>query len=241
MKTRLYLIILCLAVLSQTVSAQSIWTSAEAKYKVTKNLGVSAEGEYRTNDGVSATGRWDVSIGADYKILKQLKFSTGYTFIRQRVEKEVTKKGNIIPAYWQPKHRFYADLTGSYDWNRFTFSLRERYQYTYRTEQSVPKFDSDGVTPKSDEEIAAKSKHVMRSRIGIEYSIRKSNFTPYVTCEFYNSLNDGFDLDKIRYTVGSDYKFDKHNSVTLYYRYIDKDDSDETAGHVIGVGYKFKF
>lgn len=236
-----YLILLsCVLFGIQCTDAQSLWASAEVKYKVTKRLGIEAQGEYRTNDGVSATSRWDVSVGADYRVIKSLKFSAGYVYIRQQMERTITKRDNIIPAYWQPKHRAYADLTGSYTWQRFTFSLRERYQYTYRTEQTVAKYGDNGVR-KADELIEAKSKHILRSRIGAEYDIRKSDLTPYFTCEFYNSLNNGLDLEKTRYTIGTDYKFNKHHATTLYYRYIDKSDSDETSGHVIGVGYRFKF
>jgi hypothetical protein len=223
-----------------SVSGQSLWTSAEVKMKLVDNLGGYVEGEYRSSDGLDGTQRWAGSVGLDYKIVKALKVSTGYTFIYQHEESETTKKGNIVSDYWQPKHRFTFDLTGSYDWNRFSFSLRERYQMTHRTEKSVAKYGSDGVTQKSDELIEAATKHVLRSRLEAEYNIKKSRFTPFASVEFYNSLQEGFDLKKTRYTIGSDYKLNKKNVFSLYYRYIDKSDSDEQSGHVIGVGYKFK-
>lgn len=241
MKKVIFVALFCLVASLSAVNAQSLWTSAEAKYKINKKFGVFAEGEFRSTDELKATARWNLSTGADYRIFKSLKVSAGYVYIRQREATEITKKGNIIPAYWQPKHRGFFDLTGSYNWNRFTFSLRERYQYTYRVGQSVPKFDDDGVTRKKDEVISSKSKHILRSRVGIDYNIRKSRFTPYATCEFYNSLSDGFGIDKIRYTVGTDYRFNKHNTVSLYYRYISQDDSDDVRGNVIGAGYQFKF
>lgn len=222
------------------LQAQSLWTSAEIKIKAAGGLNVFAEGDYRTHDGVSGTERWSGTAGLDYKVCRYLKLTAGYTYIHQRTQTEITKKGNIIPPYWQPKHRAYFAVTGSYDWKRFTFSLRERYQYTYRTEQYVPKFDDDGVTPKDDELIEAKHKHVLRSRLEVEYNIRKSGFSPFVSCELYNSLTEGFGREKTRWTVGSAYKFNKHHSVNLYYRYISQADSDEADGHVIGIGYRFK-
>ena len=241
MKTRAFLFAIAIIASVANVRAQSIWTSADVKYKITKQLGVFVEGEYRTNDGISATHRWDVATGLSYSIIKPLKLSASYLYIQQRVGTSTTKKGNIVPAYWQPKHRFVADISYSYDWNRFSFSLRERYQYTYRVGQSVPKFDDDGVTPKDDEIISSLSKHVLRSRIGVEYSIRGTNFKPFATCEFYNGLSNGFKHDKTRYTVGSEYKINRHNAVELFYRYIDSKDDDDEMGHVIGLGYTFKF
>lgn len=240
MKKRTLFPLLWLCSLTPVVQAQSLWTSAEMKIKAAKGLNVFAEGDYRTYDGLSGTERWAATAGLDYKVLPFMKLTAGYTYIHQRTETEITKKGNIIPPYWQPKHRAYFAVTGSYGWKRFTFSLRERYQYTYRTEQYVPKYDEDGVTPKDDELVEAKHKHVLRSRLEAEYDIRKSRFAPFLSCEVYNSLTDGFGVDKIRYTVGSAYKFNKKHSLTLFYRYIDRYDSDETSGHVIGVGYKFK-
>lgn len=241
MKTRIFLIALAAIVSCQVMQAQSIWASAEASAKITKAFGVYVEAEYRTHDKVSSTERWAGTLGLEYKALPYLKLSGGYAYIHQHTLKEVTKKGNIIPPYWQPRHRAFFALTGSIDWNRFSFSLRERYQYTYRTGQSVPKFDSDGVTPKSPEVITSKGKHILRSRLEVEYKIKKSKFTPYISYEIYNSLTDGFAVDKSRYTIGSSYKINKKHSVSLYYRYQDSaDEDDEDSGHIIGVGYKFK-
>lgn len=235
------LVAILVAILSvSSLHAQSLWTSAEVKAKLINNLNASAEIDYRTHDGMSSTERWAGTIDLTYKALPYLKVSGGYSYIHQRTETKVTKKGNVIPPYWQPKNRAYFSLTGSYKWNRFTFSLRERYQYTHRTEKSVPKFGSNG-NPKDDELISGKDKNTLRSRLEVEYSIRGCNFTPFVSYELYNSLNNGFSSEKSRYTVGTDYKITKQHIVSLFYRYIDHSDDDEDAGNVIGIGYKFKF
>lgn len=240
MKKRVIIILLALCGIIPVVNAQSIWTSAEIRLKLVKGLNAFAEAEYRTHDKVSSTERWAGTLGLDYKICNYLKATAGYTYIHQQTITEVTKKGNIIPAYWQPKHRAAFALTGSLDIGRFSLSLRERYQYTYRTSQWVKKFDEDGITPKDDEWVKAKGKHVLRSRLEVEYNIPKSKFSPYISCEMYNSFNDNFGIEKIRYTVGSSYKINKKHSVDLYYRYIANGDEDEEGGHIIGVGYKFK-
>ena len=241
MKTRIIFTLLVAAVAAcPSLRAQGLWTSAEMKVKVAGGLNAFVEGEYRTLDGLSGTERWAGTAGLDYKVWPFLKLTGGYTYIHQHTEREITKKGNIIPSYWQPKHRAFLAVTGSYKWKRLTFSLRERYQYTYRTEQYVPKFDDDGVTPKDDEWVEAKGKHILRSRFELEYNIKNSRFTPFASYELYNSLTDGFAVDKSRYTAGTDYRFNKRHSVNLFYRYINRTDDDEAAGHIIGIGYKFK-
>lgn len=222
------------------MQAQSLWTSAEADMKIVKGLNAFVEGEYRTQDGMSATERWAGTVGLDYKLLTFLKMTTGYSYIHQQKETEITKKGNIIPSYWQPRHRAFWGLTGTCKWNQLSFSLRERYQYTYRKGQYVPKFDEDGITPKDDEWVKEKHKHVLRSRMEVEYNIKKCKFTPFASFEIYHSLSDGFDSEKMKWSLGTSYKINKKHALEVCYRYIDEDDDDESNGHVISIGYKFK-
>lgn len=232
-----FLMLMCTA--APFLRAQSLWTSAEVKLGIVKRLSGNVEGEYRTADGLDGTERWAASAGLDYKLSGWLKLSAGYTYIYRHVESRVTKKGNIVDDYWQPRHRASFAVTGSYKWNRFVFSLRERYQYTYRTAQSAAKWDGDDGSVKADEVIDASHKHVLRSRLKAEYNIRKSHFQPFVSAEFYHSLN-GFSYSKSRWTVGTEYKVNKHHTLSVFYRYIDRDDDDDTNGHVIGIGYSFK-
>ncbi len=230
---------LCLAALLPG-RAQSLWTSAELKVPIVKNFSGSFEAEYRTMDAFAASERWAGTLSLDWKVIKYLKFSAGYSFIYKHTPEETTKKGNIVSDYWQPRNRAFVAATGSVKWGRFEFSLRERYQYTHSGEISVAKYAEDGVTPKDDELIGAKDRHVLRSRLEIDWNIRRSRFTPFVSCEMYNSLTDRFSYQKIRATAGTDIKLDRHNSLSVFYRYIDRGDDDETGGHVIGIGYTFK-
>lgn len=230
---------LCLtAVASQ---AQSLWTSAAAEFDVAKNLDGFVEGEYRTNDGMSSTERWTLGAGLDYKFCPYFKMGVSYKFIDRQVDSRTTKKGNIVESYWQPRHRFAVDATGSYKFGRLKLSLRERYQFTHNTEQTVAKFDGDDGTRKSDEVIEAKDKQVLRSRLKAEYDIRKSAFSPFVSAELYSSLDDGLSTEKMRFTIGTDISLSKRHSINVFYRYVDSHNADEDDLNVIGVGYKFKF
>ena len=135
----------------------------------------------------------------------------------------------------------HLSLTGKLNWQRFEFSLRERYQYTYRTSQLVSKYDGDDGSQKADEEITGKGKNVLRSRLQAEWNIKKSRFAPYASCELYHSMSDSWALDKTRWTLGTGYKINKKNSLDFFYRYQNHADDDETNGHVVGAGYTFKF
>lgn len=217
-----------------------LWASAEVKKKIFPGLDASLEGEFRLRDNMRTIDRWGGTAGLSYKLFSFLKASAGYTYIYYNHPDKTTKKENYIPEYGSPRHRVSVALTGSYKWNRFEFSLRERYQYTYRVGLSVPKYNLEEQIRKENEEIPAKSVHVLRSRLQVEYDIRKSPFKPYTSCEWYHSLN-GEGFKKIRWTLGTSYKLNKKNTFDLCYRYQNEADEDEADGHVIGVGYSFKF
>lgn len=220
-------------------NAQSLWTSAGAKYDFLKNFSVNPEVEYRTNNKFSGTERWTAGLSLDYKVIAYLKLDAGYKYISRHVEERITSKGNIVEDYWQPRHRAYFSVAGQFKWHRFTFSLRERYQFTHHKSMWVKKTSESG-SPKDDEFIDSKNKNILRSRLKIDYSIRKSGFKPFISAEVYNNIN-GFHYSKTRLTAGTEFKINRHNSVEAFYRYIDRSDSDENGGHIIGIGYQYKF
>lgn len=224
--------------MAAAAQAQSLWTSAAADFDIARSLDGYVEGEYRTTDGLSSTERWTVGAGLSYKLLPYLKLGASYKFIDRHVGSRTTKKGNIVDSYRQPRHRLSFDATGSCKLGRLKLSLRERYQFTHRTEQTVAKYDGDDGSRKSDELIEAKDKHVLRSRLKAEYNIRKCALTPYASAELYNSLTGGLATEKLRLTLGTDIALAKKHKLTLFYRYVDSRDDDDLSRNVIGVGYK---
>lgn len=281
----------CLLLAASTAIAQSdfgVWTSVEGSTKLNKQLELSVEGEYRTQDMSSMTERVSGAVNLSYKnknFLPFLKADVGYTFmymnypgeteVKYRTDDagndELDDEGNLIPKhknvdapYWTARHRATASLTGSFKWGRFKFSLRERYQYTYRMPSQcdrtrwyynplhellpdiIPEYFLDEDPTSEDysymtDEKKAKSDHKLRSRLSVSYDIKKCPFEPYIEVEVYNQLDNAFAYDKIRYTVGTEYKINKQNKLKLYYRYQDYADIDEVSGHVLGLGYAFEF
>lgn len=219
-----------------------IWTSVGATKKITKDFGITGELEYRTRNDSKTTERWSGELSMNYKLAPYLKLEGGYVYIYYNHPSEFTSKGNYIPEYWSPRHRLYFGAAGSYKTNRWTFSLRERYQYTYRTSLTVPKYsDTSKTEQKSDEEISGKSTSILRSRLQVEYDIKGSPFKPFASCELFNLISDGMKNDKTRWTIGTDFALNKSNSIELYYRYQKQADDDEANGHILGIGYSIKF
>lgn len=231
------LLLLAALALSTNARAQSLWTSAEADIDIVKKLSVDVGAEWRSTDGLDATDRWTAFASLGYKPLKWLKLSAGYKLIDQHVASRTTRKGNVVDSYWQPRHRFTLSATGKYSFQRLTLSLRERYQYTHHTAQTVAKWDGDDGSAKDDEQVEAKDKHVLRSCLKAEYNIRKCPLTPFGSVELYNSLTSGFSHEKTRYTLGADWKLSRQHALSLFGRYIDSADDDEDTGWVVGLGY----
>ncbi len=220
------------------VKAQQLWLSAEGRANLTKALRADIEVEHRSKDSFEATSRWSAGLGLSYKCLPWLRVGASYKFIYDRDGDKTTKKGNYIPAYWQQGHRLQVSAAGSVKFGKFDFSLREAYQFTSFPGQYVDKFDSFG-NPKKDEYIEGENRHLLRSRLEAEYKYKKkARVTPFASIESYNDLSDGFSVRKMRYTIGADLRIDKHNSISAFYRFIDRTHSDNS--NVVGVSYQFK-
>lgn len=244
---KMFLMLLLMASSTATFAQSDdfgVWASASAEKKIDKKWSVEAEAEFRSRDNSQSVDRWSGSLGADYKIVKGLTASAGYTFLYDNNEEKITyhsdgSYNNLRPSYWGVRHRFNASLTGDIDWSDFNFSLRECWQYTYRPEKTTDRYDYDN-SHWEDTTVKGKGSNVLRSRFKIEYNIPHCKIIPYASVELYN----GWSLQKTRYTVGADWKINKQNAVGLYYRYQDlnhDDDDNDPNIHILGVTYKFKF
>ena len=188
--------------------------------KIAKGLNFNFEEEFRTRSDFSEVERYSHSFEISYKLFSSLKLGGAYNLINYNHE----KRG------WEIRHRYYFYATGNVSAGRFTFSLRERFQSTKR----------QGVAQTATR---ANPKNYLRSRLKVDYDIRKSKFTPYTSLELFNTLNDPQKngMTQMRYVVGIEYKLNKKNSLELYYRYQDYIDEEEINIQYIGMCYSYKF
>lgn len=221
-----------------------LWLSAGVEKGIGKRWTVGAEGEMRTRDDIGTVDRWSVGVEGEYKIVKGLKVSGGYTLLYDNNAAKTTYHSDGTPnngraSYWGLRHRFNVSLTGKVAWGDIAVSLRERWQYTYRHEKTVERYDYDNEWWE-DTKVKGKGRNVLRSRLRVEYSIPKTHIEPYADVEIFNAWS----LQKTRYTAGIDWRLTKKHGIGIYYRYQNVDDDDEDNdpdSHIIGVEYKFKF
>lgn len=268
MKTRVYVFLLAAValLLPSNVMAEGdddfgMWFELGAEKALPKNFSVSLEGEVRTQNNTCNLDRLNIGIGLNYKLNKYVKFGTSYIFLGsyspEKRKEHYNDNGkwngyNLDEAYWTPRHRVNVDVTGGYKiagWVKV--SVRERYQYTYGYEESYTqykyRYNSSGnlkpgypisETDYSEEE----SRHILRSRLKIEMARKGIKWNPFVSVEFHNNLSNGMNMDKLRTSVGTEYKFNKKHSVGLAYVLTHKFKETETNRmHAVCASYNFDF
>ena len=148
----MYRSVLILAMLAQSLTslAQSesgLLLEAEAEKKLSKKFSVALEADMRTRNDFKTMDRWSVGIGGEYKPMKHLKLGAGYTLLNSNFREDISFNATGTPKKWRPsywgiRHRFNISATGSYKFsNNLRISLRERWQYTYRPEKTVQRFN----------------------------------------------------------------------------------------------------
>jgi len=222
---------------------------AGAEKKLSQQWSVSLDADFRTRNNFKTIDRWSIGLSAEYKPVKWLKAAAGYVLLNNHFREDISYQtlddqkvyNNWRPSYWGIRHRLHASLTGTYKFsNNIRISLREKWQYTYRPEKTVARWDFDN-SQWEDNLRASKGKHQLRSRLQVEYDKKRALLTPFVSTEFYNSWS----LEKIRFNVGTDIRLSKQHSLSVFYRFqkmynVAPDEYDPDM-HYLGIGYKFKF
>lgn len=245
--------------------------SAEADYKVMRGLHIYASEELRLG-GKDIMDRSYTELGTSYKINSHLKVALSYTAIAV-YKSETTELENSMEVirYWYDwRHRFSADIIGSFRIGQWRLSLRERIQGTYKTRE-LNNYQQPQTT------------WVLRSRFKVSYRFRSAPFEPYVSFEPRLLLNgaewsdDGMSplyeesvfighndvyFNRFRGTAGVEWKLNSRHSLDFYgiFDYLRDKEIDarkegsskgtilktpivwQTGYRVsIGVGYKFSF
>lgn len=235
-----------LAIGCMAQSEAGLMLEVGAEKKISKKVSVGLDAELRTRNDFKTIDRWSLGVGAEYKPIKNVKLAAGYLLLNDHFREDISYKAdgsynNWRPSYWGIRHRLHASVTGSLKLSKnLRVSLRERWQYTYRPEKTVERWDFDNAWWE-DNVREGKGKNQLRSRLQVDYEKKHALLAPFASVELYNS----WAIEKIRYTVGTNIDLSKQHALSLYYRFQDM--RNVAAGvydpdmHYVGVGYKFKF
>lgn len=217
------------------------------EWEVAKDLSLEASVQMRLKNDFATVDRIQSAVGVKYEPIKYFNIGADYVLIN----------GHEVGRWERPRHRINANIEGNIKAGRFSLSLRERVQTTFRTD-SVNRFE------KMNPEL------ILRSRFKVEYSIRHSRWTPYLMFELNNTLNapkvvenykeatlstDNY-VSRYRAGIGAKLRIDRNNRLDFYY-YFDYDrgynidykgNKGDLKGyvqendhrHIFGISYKFK-
>ncbi len=164
-------------------SAFQLWTETGLKYKFNKEFDVTAEWTNRF-DAYGLTTSFP-QVSAKYRVLSWLKTSLDYRWILSRENNGNFSSGNRVNANVVLNHKH----------ERFDFSFRARYQYSFN------RFVSSSYDPEFD--------LAYRFRPAISYDFDNSIFAPNASLEFFYTPENGPLGDRftrIRYQIGVDFE-----------------------------------
>lgn len=147
--------------------------------------------------------------GLVYKPFKKISFGGAYRYIGNKTKKDVIENYSRFTLFTEAETKI----------DRFKPSFK--LSYTNYDEDN----DAD--------------KRFLRYKLGTEYKISNSRFTPEVGIEAFHDLENS-NFYKIRYSVGIDYKLFKNNTIGLGYK-LDYYLQEARNKHILSVGYKLKF
>lgn len=231
------------------------WLELGATKSLPRNWDIGLEAELRTMDNCQTVDRLSLSPSLSYKANKYLKFSAGYALMFDYNKENAGKKW-LTPSYWSHRNRLYVDANSSVKlWKWLRISGRVRYQFTHRAGQHIDRYECEGLDATTGEysyymdeaDVKYKdcnSRQVLRSRIKFQLDKKRLDWSPFVSVEFHNNVAVGehMNLDKLRTCVGTEYKINKHNDVSLsYVLTLDRMQHPYEAMHAVSIGYSYDF
>lgn len=192
---------------STVVSDFELWTGVQLKKSFLEDkLTAGLTQEFRFNDNSTSINNFFTEVELGYEFYKGIRVDAGYRFIRNNRKSGYLNEG-----------RFFADLNYKHKLDRFKFSYRFRYQ------------NQSALGDVVDDDVVNK----YRLKFKAEYNIRKWKLDPYFAVEGFfaqttNNINyiatiteservSGF--EKLRFTIGTEYNFNKKISLGGFYRY----------------------
>lgn len=231
-------VIVLLATVSLLLPAQAqdtepggIWTSVSTERRLGEKFRIGTEFEWRS-DGLSLQReRLGMQVSGEYEILSGLRVGTSYTFMNVKDDYRFTV--DSIRVHFQNRHRFHLQLSYRYRFGDFTFTLRERLQWTFKDET-----DRIRIFPGDPPIIGINHNRInpdiiWRNRARLAYNIPNFPITPSISVESYFLLNEPEDVriynaegsdfnttntffNKWRYAIGFEYDIDNNNSIELF-------------------------
>jgi len=193
--------------------------SAEMNKSFARNWEITLSEELRFNRNMTNYSRSETGAALNYTFArKYVKASVGYAFINK--EKKY--------SYYDNRHRIYAQFVLREQFGHVKLSWRSKLQSTFENEATG--------------EYKRNPKIYWRNRLTAAYKLRNSKCSPYVSFEFFLSLNDAQRnrVDALRSAVGCDYILTRRSSIGAYLR-MDNDIQVKNRQNTFSLGLSYVY
>jgi hypothetical protein len=165
-------------------------------YKINKKLKVAFNYRYDLYKDLDVFKSNLFEVSTKYEITKTIEIETGYRF---------------TTSFLEDSHRIFLGVKYSYKLKDFKLSFASKYQF------STGSFDQDYM------QYYKNPSNMFREKFSIEYNIPNSKMSLYLAPEvFLKYKNESIDFNRMRYTIGGDYKLKYGNSFGISVFYDDK-------------------
>jgi hypothetical protein len=196
-----------------------LWLKAGIEKKFSQKLSLELEACTRIGENYSRMESYFGSLGLNYKIRKHFKCGVAY---RHSAKREITpffferNRGSVWFSY---KNKLYK---------RLYFENRLLYQKQYSAMTTSEK----GYLPSN----------YLRNKLELLLNLKKK-YSPYVATELYYQVKyQKSEINRVRYTLGCNYNFDKHHKISIYYM-IQREinEPDPVRSYITALEYKYTF
>ncbi|GAB6011528.1 DUF2490 domain-containing protein [Viscerimonas tarda] len=204
----------------QQETSYGLSLSVALEKKLSRVFDLKVEEELRLLNNEVNFDRNMATVGLDYALFeRKLKLGAYYSFIYLYNDDH----------YYEPRRRYYFNVSYKESLSQFTLSWRGRAQGTYRDE--------------STGEYKINPKYVMKNKFQVDYAIWGKPWDPYLSCDLYNDLNNpkGNKLTRFRYQLGASWRLNRTDYLDFFTRYDHYLDHRDPLVFSLGVGYKMKY
>jgi len=173
-----------------------VWAGTEIISMITPDLRLEFNQEVRFVENASLFDKSVTEIGLKYDIVKNIRIGATY---------RLTNKRRLDNSYRQ-WHRYNIDFSFRQSISDFRFTFRTRYQSQYKDILSS--------------ELGKVPDNYLRNRISLQYR-KYRKVKPYISTDFFVPIliSSSIFIDEMRYTIGTDYQFNRKYSLGLVYMF----------------------
>ncbi len=191
----------------------------QLELELTDDLELNSENGIKVSENASSVRELYSELSLSFDFFKFFQATLAYRYTREHEDMQ----------YYINDHRLASDLEVDYEINRFELEFRTRLQIEYIGYYSSP----TGNVPRVQD----------RNKFTVGYDINDNHFTPYISVETYLGLTayQGNHYNKIRYTIGTDYKINKRMDMEFYFRFQEEiNEAAPLTRYIVGVEYSYE-